>query len=419
MNRPRVVILGGGFGGLNAAKALKNANIDIILVDKTNHHLFQPLLYQVATAALSPGDIARPIRSILKEQKNTQVILDEVTAIDKEAQKVILKNEGNLSFDYLIIAIGARHSYFGHDEWEDNAPGLKTISDALKIREKVLLSFEKAEITESEKEREKYLTFVIIGGGPTGVEMAGAVAEIARKTMTKDFRNIDPSQAKIILIEGAPRLLSAYPEDLTEYTKKSLEKMGVKVMVSTRVTDIGPDVVNIDSEIIKTTNIIWAAGNKASPVLSSLGSEQDRVGRVMVGADLTIPNFSNIFVIGDAANVIGNDNHPLPGLAPVAMQEGKYVAKIISLNIAKNMREPFEYFDKGTMATIGKARAVAQIGKLKFKGFIAWLLWIFIHIMLLIGFRNKIIVMMEWLWFYISNQRPARLIVHNDKKDIN
>jgi NADH dehydrogenase len=419
MKKAKVVIIGGGFGGLNAAKAFKDTNFEVLLVDKTNHHLFQPLLYQVATAAISPGDIAKPIRSILKDQKNTEVLLDEVTAINKAGGTIELKNEGILNFDFLIVAVGARHSYFGHDEWEAHAPGLKTLNDALTIRENILLSFEKAEITEDSHEREKFLTFVVIGGGPTGIEMAGAIAEIARKTMTEDFRNIDPRQARIILIEGGDRLLSVYPEKLSDYTKNSLETMGVKVLTGKTASQVGPEGVKIGDELIPTTNVIWAAGNKASPVLNTLNAEQDRAGRVIVGPDLTVPGYPNIFVIGDAANAKDENGQPLPGLAPVAMQAGTYAGRIIISGKKQGEREPFRYVDKGTMATIGKAKAVAQIGKTTFTGFLAWLAWIFIHVMFLIGFRNKIAVMLGWFWLYISNQRPARLIVHKKlEKDL-
>jgi NADH dehydrogenase len=418
MNKPRVVIIGGGFGGLNAAKAFKGQNVDVLIVDKANHHLFQPLLYQVATAALSPGDIAKPIRSILNKQKNVEVILDEVIAINKDDKNIQLKSEGSIGFDYLIIAAGARHSYFGHDEWEAFAPGLKTINDALTIRENVLLSFEKAEITENPVERDKYLTFVVIGGGPTGVEMAGAIAEIARNTMTEDFRNIDSRQAKIYLVEGGERLLSVYPQKLSDYTKESLEAMGVKVLTKSTAGYIGPDGVKVGEQLIPTTNIVWAAGNKAAPVLDTLNSEQDRSGRVIVGSDLSIPGYPNIFVIGDAANVKDEHGQPLPGLAPVAMQAGTYVGRIIISDKMSDKRIPFQYFDKGTMATIGKARAVAQIGKTTFTGFIAWLSWLFIHVMLLIGFRNKVAVILGWFWIYISNQRPARLIVRKKPDEV-
>lgn len=410
MIRKRVVIVGGGFGGLNTAKNLKNTDFDVILIDKTNHHLFQPLLYQVATAALSPSDIARPIRAILKDGKNIQVILDEVIGIDKEQSLINLKYEGSISFDFLVLAVGARHSYFGKDHWEKFAPGLKTLNDALSIREKVLLSFEKAEITENPIERKKYLNFVVVGGGPTGVEMAGAISEIARQTMSKDFRHIDPAQAKIYLIEGSDRLLRAFDTNLSEYTLKTLEEMSVDVMLKSVVTDINQEGVRIGDLFIPTTNIIWAAGNVASPVLKTLNVELDKMGRVIVDRDLSIPSFPNIFVIGDASNAKDVKGDLLPALAPVATQAGEYIAKIIKANKSKEQRKPFNYFDKGSMATIGRAKAVAHIGNFNFTGILAWLTWIFVHVMFLIGFRNKVAVMIEWFWFYITGQRSARLI---------
>lgn len=415
MTKKRVVIIGGGFGGLNAAKKLANTDFDVILVDRTNHHLFQPLLYQVATAALSPSDIARPIRAIFKDAQNIQVILDEVLNIDKERNIVSLKDEGNIAFDYLIVAVGARHSYFGKDQWEKYAPGLKTLEDALTIREKILLSFERAEITENPVEREQYLNFVVVGGGPTGVEMAGAIAEIARESMLSDFRNINPANAKIYLVEGMDRLLGPFNPELSTYTLETLEKMGVNVMLKSIVTDVNAEGVKIGEKFIPTTNIIWAAGNNASPLLKTLNSELDRAGRVIVDSDLSLPGYSNIFIIGDAANAKDEKGQPLPALAPVATQSGKFVAQIIKNNTSKEIRKPFKYFDKGTMATIGRAKAIAQVNDLKIKGFLAWLMWIFVHVMFLIGFRSKITVMVEWFWFYLTNQRSARLITRKSE----
>ncbi len=417
MLRKKVVIIGGGFGGLHAAKRLNNANLDVILIDKTNHHLFQPLLYQVATATLSPSDIARPIRGILKNCADVQVILDEVLSINKEQSFITMKSESEIHFDYLIVAVGAKHSYFGKDHWEEYAPGLKTLNDALNIRENVLLSFEKAEMTKNPVERDKYLNFVIVGGGPTGVEMAGAIAEIARKTMPKDFRHINPSNAKIYLVEGIDRLISSFDEDLSSYTLKTLEKMGVNVILKNIVSDINSEGVKIGDKFIPTKNIIWAAGNVASPLLKTLNTELDRLGRAIVDSDLSLPNYQNIFIIGDASNAKDKNGKPLPSLAPVATQSGEYVAKIIKEAKSKDQRAPFIYFDKGNMATIGRGRAVTQIGKIKFTGFLAWLTWIFVHIMFLIDFRNKVTVMVEWFWFYISNQRSARLITR--KSDSN
>lgn len=406
----KVVIIGGGFGGLSAAKALKNADVEITLIDKTNHHLFQPLLYQVATAALSPGDIAAPIREILRKQKNVRVIMGEVINIDAEKKKVILQDD-QFDYDYLIVAIGSRHSYFGKNEWEKYAPGLKTIADALSIRERILLSFEKAERAHNEKEIQKFLTFVVIGGGPTGVELAGAIAEIAKKTMLKDFRKIDPSKTKIILVEALDRILSNYDSDLSEKGRVALEELGVNVRLNTKVTEINENGAQLDGEFIETSNVIWAAGNTIPSLIKTLNTETDRAGRVVVESDCSIKNHSEVFVIGDAALVI-QDGKPLPGVAPVAIQQGKYVAKIISEDLPEEKRKQFRYFDKGNLATIGRAKAVMQIGKLKASGFAAWLAWAFIHIMYLIGFRNRYKTMAEWIWYYITYRHGIRLITH-------
>lgn len=416
MTRERVVIIGGGFGGLNAAKKFKNTNFEVILVDRTNHHLFQPLLYQVATAALSPNNIARSIRDIVKDIENIRVILDEVATIDKINNTITLKKQGELSFDYLIVAVGAKHSYFGKDHWEKFAPGLKTLNDALTIREKILWSFENAENAKSDSEREKFLNFVVVGGGPTGVEMAGAIAETAKQTIVNDFRNFSPSNSKIYLIEGMDRLLTPFDPSLSKYTKNSLEEMGVTVILKSLVTDINENGVKVGDLFIPTVNIIWAAGNTASPLLKTLDTELDKMGRAIVNPDLTIPNHKNIFVIGDASNAKDKKGNPLPGLAPVAIQSGEYVANIIKNDKAVSKRVPFSYFDKGIMATIGKAKAITQVKDLKFTGFFAWLMWIFVHVLFLVGFRNKIAAILEWIWFYITDQRSARLIT--DKESI-
>ncbi|MEJ5350926.1 MAG: NAD(P)/FAD-dependent oxidoreductase [Melioribacteraceae bacterium] len=413
----KVIIIGAGFGGLTAAKSLTNSDYEILLIDKTNHHLFQPLLYQVATAALSPADIAAPIRSIVSKQKNVTVILSEVKKVDLVNRKVFVCVEKNQEllreflYDYLILAVGSKHSYFGKDEWAKFAPGLKTISDALYIREKMLLSFEKAELLNDESEINKYLTFVIIGGGPTGVELAGAIAEIAKKTMLKDFRKIDPSKTKIILIEAADRILPAMDESLSYSAMQSLQELGVKVLLNTKVTDVNKNGVKADDKLIETYNVIWAAGNTAEPLTKSLNVELDKSGRVIVEKDCSIKNYPEVFVIGDAAHFEENGKI-LPAIAPVAIQQGKYVAKIIKKQIPSNERSPFKYFDKGIMATIGKARAVAQIGTLKFSGLTAWLLWVFVHILYLIGFRNRYSVLTEWIWLYITNRNGIRLITH-------
>lgn len=406
----RVVIIGGGFGGLNAAQALKRSRIDILLLDKTNHHLFQPLLYQVASAALSPGEIAIPIREILRKQENVTVIMGDVVSIDKKLSRIVLFNRECIDYDYLIVAVGARHSYFGNDLWEKYAPGLKTIKDAIHIREQILISFEKAERMDSISEAVKYLNFVIIGGGPTGVEMAGAIAEIAHKTMFKNFRRIKPEKSKIYLIEAAPHILPCYPSKLALSATKDLEKLGVGVVTGKKVTNITEDGVQVEENFYPCKNIIWAAGNQAPPLLKTLEVPLDRQGRVVVESDLSIPGNPEIFVIGDAACCMGKDGKPLPGIAPTAIQQGKYVAKIIKAKLSKEKRPPFHYFDKGSMATIGKGKAIATVGKFQFTGTIAWLMWCFIHIIYLIGFRNRLTVFIEWILFYLTGQRGARLI---------
>ncbi|MBI1939085.1 MAG: NAD(P)/FAD-dependent oxidoreductase [Ignavibacteriales bacterium] len=404
----KVVIIGGGFGGLTAAKELKNANLDITLIDKTNHHLFQPLLYQVATAALSPADVAAPIRAILNKQKNIRVIMGEVNRIDTSSKKVFLNGDA-FDYDYLITAVGSRHSYFGNDKWEKFAPGLKTINDALKLREKILLSFEKAERLNDEKEIKKQMTFVIVGGGPTGVELAGAIAEIARVTMLKDFRKINPAKTKIILVEALDRLLTAFDRQLSAKANESLEELGVTVLLNRRVVDINERGVQFENEMIETPNVIWAAGNTIPSIVSSLNSETDRAGRAIVENDCSLKNHPEIFVIGDAALFIENGK-PLPGIAPAAIQQGRYVAKIIANGIPKEGRKPFKYFDKGILATIGKAKAVMQIGGVKASGWFAWIAWVFVHILYLIGFRNRYKVLAEWIWLYVTNRHGIRLI---------
>lgn len=410
MEKSKVIIIGGGFGGLNAAKALKKANINLLLLDKSNHHLFQPLLYQVASAALSPGNIAIPIREVLAKQKNATVLLADIVKIDKDKKEVFASNGDTFPYDYLILAPGANHAYFGHPEWENYAPGLKTIYDAITIRERVLLSYERAERCDDPAEAEKFMRFVIVGGGPTGVEMAGAIAEIAHKSLVSNFRKIKPEQTKVYLIEGMDQVLPSYPKSLAEKAKKALEKLGVEVLLKTFVIDVTPDGVHLGDHFLEASTIIWAAGNEASPILKSLNVPLDRYGRVIVEPDLSIPEHPEIFVIGDAACLKDKEGNPLPGIAPVAIQEGKYVAKIINQNVPKNQRKPFYYFDKGTMATIGKAKAVAKIGKIKISGYFAWLAWCFIHILYLISFSNRALVMFQWFYLYITNQRRIRLI---------
>ncbi|MBM3184402.1 MAG: NAD(P)/FAD-dependent oxidoreductase, partial [Chlamydiae bacterium] len=380
MANTKVLILGGGFGGLSAAKTLGDSKFDVWMIDKTNHHLFQPLLYQVASAALSPGDIAIPIREILRSHENITVFMGEVSGIDKEQKHVILSNGDRLGYEHLIISLGARHSYFGNDVWEPLAPGLKTLNDALKIREKILISFEKAERCDSISEAKKYLNFVIIGGGPTGVEMAGAIAEIAYETLLQNFRRIDTTKTRIYLIEGSPNILPAYPEKLSKKAQGYLEHFGVHVITGKRVTNLTNEGVFIENTMIPTENILWAAGNQASPVLKTLGVPLDKQGRVLVDPDLSIPEHPEIFVIGDAACAMDKKGKPFPGLASVAIQQGRYVAQILRKRLPKHQRPPFSYLDKGTMATVGKTKAIGMFGRFQISGFFAWLAWCFVHI---------------------------------------
>lgn len=413
-SKPKVIIIGGGFGGLAAAKKLKNKPVDVILIDKTNHHLFQPLLYQVATAGLSPAYIAFPLRSIFRKSKNVRVILGEVKRIDRKEKKVYLNGE-NYSYDFLIVAVGAKHHYFGKDEWEKIAPGLKTLQDAINIREKILLAFEKAERINDPEEQQKYLNFIVVGGGPTGVEMAGAIAEIARKTLIEDFKKIDPTKAKVYLVEALDRVLPTYPPKLSQKAKEDLEKLGVKVLLNTKVTDINNDCVKLNGKEIKAATIIWAAGNKANPLVQQLNCELDRMGRAIVSPYLHLKDDENVFVIGDAAAVYDEKGNTLPGVSPVAITEGRYVAKFILRKLKNKSSKPYKYFNKGSLATIGKAKAVADFGWLRFSGFFAWLLWVFVHIFFLIGFKNRFIVMIEWIFAYFTYQKSARLIVGEKK----
>lgn len=416
MAPPKILIIGGGFAGLNTAKSLKGSSAEIILIDRTNHHLFQPLLYQVATAGLSPGNIAAPLRWILKKQKNLRVLLEEVLSVNKMQRTVTLKSGHLLSFDYLILAPGARHSYFGNESWEVFAPGLKTIQDALTIREKMLLSFERAEMISDKAEQKKHLTFVIVGAGPTGVEMAGAIAEIAKKTLREEFRCIQVEETRVLLLDVAERVLPVYPASLSEKAFLSLKDLGVEIRLKTRVTNITSEGIQAGDEWIPSANIIWAAGNVASPLLKTLETDCDRAGRVIVQPDLSIPQFPNIFVLGDGAHCKNNKGEILPGIAPVAIQQGKYLGKLLQqiLKTPEAPRKPFFYKDRGTMATIGRARAVAQIYAFRFSGWLAWLTWSLIHIFFLIGFRSRFSVMMEWFWYYITYHRTARLITHLD-----
>jgi len=415
MSKHKVVIIGGGFGGLHVALELRDSQYEVTLIDKTNYHLFQPLLYQVATAALSPADIAVPIRSIFSGNKNIKVLMDEAISIDRTNKKVILQ-DGELEFDSLIISTGSSHSYFGNDAWGKYAPGLKTLSDGLLIREKILKSLEQAEKESDINKRKKYLTFVIVGGGPTGVEMAGAIAEIAKTSLMRDFRNINAEETKIVLIEALPRILSTYPDELSFKAQKALEKMEVELKLNTKVIDITQEGVKTVRELFETKNVIWAAGNTVSPIVKSLNIETDRAGRAMVNADLSIKGDPNIFVIGDAALVSNDDGMTVPGVAQGAIQEGKYVGKLIRNKIPISERNKFVYVDKGNMATIGRAKAVAEIKNLKLSGFIAWIFWCFIHIFFLIGFRNRFRVMLEWMWYYITFKRGIRLIVGKSRE---
>lgn len=403
------IIIGGGFGGLNVAMKLGKSKCEALVIDRTNHHLFQPLLYQVATAGLSPSDIATPIREILKKYPTVSVIMDEVISIDKESQIVSTQSGKKLQFDYLVVATGAKPSYFGNDDWEQYAPGLKDLSDALYIREHILKSFEESEKETDQDKIDALTTFIVVGAGPTGVEMAGAIAEIANKTLTKNFSRIDPKRSKIYLIEGADRVLSSFSPSLSERAKKDLEKIGVKVILGSVVKEVNTEGVKLEDKFIPAKNIIWAAGNKASPLLKELESELDKMGRAVVEDDCSLKDYPNIFVIGDAA-AFKTEKSTLPGLAPVAAQQGKYVAEIISKKIPKGKRHKFKYMDKGTMATIGKSKAVMQVGGLEFTGLFAWLSWCFVHLLFLVKFRNRLFVFWDWVYSYFTGQRGSRLI---------
>jgi NADH dehydrogenase len=411
--RQRVVIIGAGFGGLSAAKDLARTPFDVTLIDKHNYHLFQPLLYQVATAALSPSDIASPIRNIVRDIRNVSVVLSRVSDIDRDRREVVAEGR-RIPFDHLIVATGAQHAYFGHDDWAADAPGLKTIDDATYLRRRILLAFEKAETEPDPAERRRLLNFVIVGGGPTGVEMAGAIAELAKRALAADFRAIDPRQARIILVEAVTRVLTPFDPPLSEAAKRSLEHLGVEVHLGAGVTEVDAGGVSLGAERIEARTIIWAAGVMASAAGKWLKAETDSVGRVKVAADLTIPGDPNIFVIGDVAHAVGADGQPLPGIAPVAKQQGKYVAALLKARALGKTLPPFRYRDFGVLATIGRKRAVVQIGRFKLDGFIAWLLWCVAHIYFLIGFRNRLIVAMNWLWSYLTFQRGARLITGID-----
>ncbi|MFI5119222.1 MAG: NAD(P)/FAD-dependent oxidoreductase [Thermoanaerobaculia bacterium] len=414
----RVVIVGGGFGGLYTARRLRSLPVEVTVLDRRNFHLFQPLLYQVATGALSPANIAAPLRAILKRSGNTRVLLEDVTGIDVALRRVLTAT-GQFPYDILVVAAGARHHYFGHDEWEAAAPGLKTLEDAVDMRRRILLAFERAETAADTEERRALLTFVIVGAGPTGVELAGALGEIARHTLRREFRAIDPSEARILLVEGGPRVLPAYPPELSAKAQKALAALGVEVAVDTSVTDVRESAVTLSragtTETIAARTILWAAGVAASPLAAALasatGAKTDRAGRIAVGPDLTLPGHPEIFVLGDMVTLADDAGRPLPGVAPVAMQQGRYVARVLAARLAgRPASAPFRYRNKGNMATIGRGRAVADLGLLRIAGYPAWLAWLFIHLMYLVQFGNRVLTLIQWAWNYVTWNRSARLI---------
>ena len=413
----KIIIIGGGFGGLSFLQKARNSKNDFILIDKTNHHLFQPLLYQVATAVLSPADITVPLRNLFKNDKNVKTILSEVKEINKEKKEITLDNAEVISYDKLIISAGSSYSFFGKNEWSKFAKGLKVINDALDIREKILKAFEKAENEKDERIRKKYLNFVIVGGGPTGVELAGSIAEIAYKNMTKEFRNFSSKDANIYLLEAGDRILPSYSENLAKKSYKYLIDLGVKVMTKERVENIEEMKVTTNKQVIDADNIIWAAGNEASPLIKHLDTETDNEGRALVNRDCSIKEDNEVYVIGDAANFITASGESLPGIAPVAIQQGRYVAHNIKKNIEKENRKPFKYSDKGTMATIGRFKAIGVVGNFELAGFTAWLFWSLIHLVYLIGYRSKILVAIEWIFAYFFNKRGTRLIYRDIDKN--
>jgi NADH:ubiquinone reductase (H+-translocating) len=416
MAKKRVVIVGAGFGGLNAAKMLgRSKQVGVLVIDRRNYHLFQPLLYQVATAGLSPAEIAVPIRSELSDYDNTTVYLGNVTEVDIRS-KLVRTDHETIPYDFLILACGAKHSYFGHNEWEDLAPGLKTLEQATEIRRRILLSYEMAEKEKDLEKQKSLLTFVIVGGGPTGVELAGAIAEISRFTLENDFRHIDPSRSRVVLIEAAQRILSTFHPDLAKRATRDLEGLGVQVWTNTRVTGVTLDGVALQDEFIKCNTVMWAAGVQPSSLGQKLGSPLDKMGRVIVEPTLNIPHYKNVFVIGDQSSFALEDGSTLPGLAPVAIQQGRHVAKNILRFERGEPYLPFKYFDKGTMATIGKRKAILQIGSFRAGGFFAWVAWLFVHILYLVGFKNKFFVFLQWSWSYVTFKKGARLIVGKEWK---
>ncbi|HRI44190.1 MAG TPA: NAD(P)/FAD-dependent oxidoreductase [Fimbriimonadaceae bacterium] len=415
--RPRIVIVGGGFGGIEAAKALRRTDAEVLVVDRSNHFLFQPLLYQVATAGLSPAQIATPIRRILRRQSNVRVLLAEVVGIDLDKREVICA-EGREAFDYLILATGARHSYFGHPDWETRAPGLKNLDDAIRIRRKILVAFEDAERAASDEERKAAMTFVVVGGGATGVELAGSIAELARRTLVHDFDRVRPESARVVLIEAGPRVLPSFAESLGEKAVISLHRLGVEVWLGTKVVNIAADEVDVDGpkgpQRLLAQTVLWGAGVQASPVAGWLGAKSDGAGRVRVGADCSVPGHPEVFVIGDAMTI----GEGLPGVAQVAMQQGRYVARVIEARLRrKPAPPPFAYRDLGNMATIGRSAAIFQRGRLMMSGFLAWLGWLFVHLMQLVGHRNRVSVFVEWMWAYLVWERGARLITPVGRPD--
>ncbi|BDU73589.1 NAD(P)/FAD-dependent oxidoreductase [Mesoterricola silvestris] len=408
---PCVVILGGGFAGLEAARALRGAPVRVVLVDRRNHHLFQPLLYQVASATLSPADIAAPIRHVLRHQGNAEVRLGEAVGVDPAARTVRFAEGGDLAYDFLVVATGARHSYFGRDGWGAHAPGLKTLEDALEIRRRFLLSFERAELETDPARLRELLTYVVVGGGPTGVELAGTLKEMARLTLPREFRRIHANLARVVLVEAGPDILPAFGQGLTAKARRSLEAIGVEVRTGEAVTGVDAHGVTVGRERIDAGTVIWAAGVEASPLGRSLGVPLDRAGRVVVAPDLSIPGHGEIFVIGDLASFSHGLQGPLPGLGAVAIQQGRAAARNLLASVAGEPRSPFQFRDRGTMATIGRGSAIAQLGPLRLSGWVAWLAWLFVHLMLLVGFRNRVAVFMEWLFAYLTTQRRVRLIL--------
>jgi NADH dehydrogenase len=416
VNPPRVVVIGAGFAGLNAAKALSRAPVQVTVVDRKNHHTFQPLLYQVALAVLSPAEIASPVRTVLRRAPNIEVLLGEVVGFDLEKRTVRIDGL-ELPYDYLVVAAGATHAYFGHPEWESIAPGLKTLEDALEIRRRVLLSFEEAEREVVAGRECPPLTFVVVGAGPTGVELAGAISDIAGRHLQKEFRAINPQQSKIILLEGGPRVLPAYPEDLSSSAERQLTQMGVEVRTNAMVTNIQPGMVSVGKEKIPAAVILWGAGVSASPLGKMLGVPTDKAGRVIVEKDLSVPGHGEVFVAGDLASAKRSNGQPVPGVAPAAIQMGKFAARQIRRSLKSKPREHFEYLDKGSLATIGRSHAVADFGKLHISGYFAWLAWLFIHLLFLVGFRNRFFVMIEWAWAYLTYNHSARLITDPGEKE--